>query len=90
MLFSMPPWEAQHMTKINLDISKPNRILDAQVRVISVEEAHLGVLELDTEQGFIPLSINRKVAYLLIAALAEFMAAKEVDEPPSYPANDAT
>lgn len=72
------------MVTIKLDTSKPNRVLDAAVRVISVEEAHLGVLELETDQGFVPLSINRNVAYLLIAELAAFMAAEEVTpaEPP--------
>ncbi len=66
------------MTKI--DLSEPNRILDAQVRTISVGEAHLGVLELDTEQGFIPLVVNRNLAALIIIDLADFMAAHEVDD----------
>jgi hypothetical protein len=74
--------------KIKLDISKPNRILDAEVRVISVEEAHLGILELETEQGFVPLVVNRNVAYLLISELAAFMAADEVTPEESPVAND--
>lgn len=70
-----------------LDITKPNRLLECAVRVISVEEAHLGVLEMETDQGFVPITVNRNVAAMLIAELAAFMAADEVtDEQP--PAND--
>lgn len=72
----------------NIDVDEPNRVLDCQVRVISVDEAHLGVLELETEQGFIPVVINRNVAYLLISELAAFMAADEVTEVIPEPSND--
>lgn len=70
------------VTKLN--IKKPNRLLECQVRVISVEHAHLGILEMDTDQGFIPITINRDFAAALISELAAFMAAQEVtpDEPP--------
>ena len=65
---------------ITTDLNETNRLLDCQVRVISVEEHHLGILEMDTDQGFIPISVNRSAAATLITALAEFMAATEVDE----------
>lgn len=72
----------------HIDADEPNRVLDCQVRVISVDEAHLGVLEMETEQGFIPLAINRNVAAMLISELAAFMAADEVDEVIPEPSND--
>jgi len=65
---------------ITIDLNEPNRLLDCQVRVVSVEEYHLGILELDTDQGFLPISVNRSAAATLITALAEFMAATEVDQ----------
>jgi hypothetical protein len=71
-----------------IDISVPNRLLDCYVRVISVEESHLGVLEIETDQGSIPISINRNAAAMLISALAEFMAATEVDPVEAEAAND--
>jgi hypothetical protein len=73
------------LTKLN--IKKPNRLLECAVRVISVEEAHLGILEMETDQGFIPITINRDYAAALIAELAAFMAAREVSEAPPV-AND--
>jgi hypothetical protein len=66
------------MTKIN--INEPNKLLDCQVRVISVDTSHLGILEMDTDQGFLPIAINRNMAAMLISELAMFMAAVEVDE----------
>lgn len=63
--------------KINPNV--PNRLLDCVVRVISVDDAHLGVLEIETEQGLIPIVVNRDCAAILIGELASFMAAKEVD-----------
>ncbi|WP_127752704.1 hypothetical protein [Devosia sp. 1566] len=65
---------------ITIDLNEPNRLLDCQVRVISVGEHHLGILELDTDQGFLPISVNPSAAATLITALAEFMAATEVDQ----------
>jgi hypothetical protein len=65
---------------ITIDLNEPNRLLDCQMRVISVKEHHLGILELDTDQGFLPISVNRSAAATLITALAEFMAATEVDQ----------
>jgi hypothetical protein len=79
--------ERQPMKNLTLDITAPNRLLAAGVTVISVEKYHHGVLGMETEQGFIPIAINRNVAALLITELANFMAAEEVD-PVEYAAND--
>lgn len=71
----------------HIDANQPNRLLDCNVRVIAVEQAHLGVLQIDTDQGFIPIAVNRNAAAMLISELAMFMAADEVDED-EEPAND--
>ena len=66
------------MTEIDND--EPNQLLDCQVRVVEVEQNHLGILDLEIEEGFLSLMIDRKVAAVLISELAIFMAAEEVDE----------
>jgi hypothetical protein len=70
------------MADLTLDLNEPNKILECQVRVISVRPSHLGILEMMTDQGFIPLAINKNVAAMLITELAEFLVAQDVDEGP--------
>ena len=67
-------------TTLTIDLNEPNKLLDCRVRVIDVEQSHPGVLEMMTDQGFIPMAVNRNTAAMLIVQLAEFMAAKEVGE----------
>lgn len=76
------------MTEIDND--EPNRLLDCQIRVVEVEQDHLGMLDLEIDEGFISLVIDRKVAAVLISELAIFMAADEVDEVQPEPADDET
>ena len=66
------------MTEIDND--ELNKLLDCQIRVVEVEQDHLGILDLEIDDGFISLAIDRKVAAVLISELAIFMAADEVDE----------
>jgi phosphosulfolactate synthase (CoM biosynthesis protein A) len=66
------------MTEIDND--EPNKLLDCQIRVFEVEQDHLGLLDLEIDEGFISLVIDRKTAAVLISELAIFMAAEEVDE----------
>lgn len=66
------------MTKIEDD--ELSRLLDCQIRVTEVEQDHIGMLDLEIEEGFISLQIDRKTAAVLISELAIFMAADEVDE----------
>ena len=75
------------MTEIDND--EPNKLLDCQIRVFEVEQDHLGLLDLEVDEGFISLVIDRKVAAVLISELAIFMAAEEVDEVEPEP-GDAT
>ena len=75
------------MTEIDND--EPNKLLDCQIRVFEVEQDHLGLLDLEIDEGFISLVIDRKTAAVLISELAIFMAAEEVDEvEPEQEAND--
>lgn len=71
------------MTEIDND--EPNKLLDCQIRVFEVEQDHLGLLDLEVDEGFISLVIDRKVAAVLISELAIFMAAEEVDEVETEP-----
>jgi len=74
------------MTEI--DNEELNKLLDCQIRVVAVEEEHLGMLDLEIEEGFISLQIDRKTAAVLISELAIFMAAEEVDEVEPDPSTD--
>ncbi|HEY0033853.1 MAG TPA: hypothetical protein VGB81_11365 [Devosia sp.] len=75
------------MTEIDND--EPNKLLDCQIRVFEVEQDHLGLLDLEVDEGFISLVIDRKVAAVLISELAIFMAAEEVDEVEPEPGDAA-
>lgn len=66
------------MTEIDND--ELYKLLDCQIRVVEVEQDHLGILDLEIGDGFISLEIDRKTAAVLISELAIFMAADEVDE----------
>jgi hypothetical protein len=74
------------MTEIDND--ELNKLLDCQIRVVEVEQDHLGVLDLEIEEGFISLQIDRKTAAVLISELAIFMAAEEVDEEQLEPSEE--
>ena len=74
------------MTEIDND--ELNKLLDCQIRVVEVEQDHLGILDLEIDDGFISLAIDRKVAAVLISELAIFMAADEVDEILPEPVDD--
>jgi hypothetical protein len=74
------------MTEIDND--EPSQLLDCQIRVVEVEQNHLGMLDLEIEEGFISLMIDRKVAAVLISELAIFMAADEVDEEQAEPTDE--
>jgi hypothetical protein len=75
------------MTEIDND--EPNKLLDCQIRVFEVEQDHLGLLDLEINEGFISVVIDRKTAAVLISELAIFMAAEEVDEPEPEPSEGA-
>lgn len=73
------------MATLTLDVSIPNPVLDIRMSVIVLEEdpsgsAHIGVFEIDTEQGVIPLVMNRKAAAAFMHELTAFLAA-EAEEP---------
>lgn len=74
------------MTEIDND--ELSTLLDCQIRVVEVEQEHLGILDLEIEEGFISLQIDRKAAAVLISELAIFMAAEEVDEVQPQPSDD--
>lgn len=74
------------MTEI--DNEELYKLMDCQIRVVSVEQDHLGILDLEIEDGFISLEIDRKTAAVLISELAIFMAAEEVDELEPEPSNN--
>ena len=74
------------MTEIDND--ELNKLLDCRIRVVEVEQDHLGILDLEIDDGFISLAIDRKVAAVLISELAIFMAADEVDEILPEPVDD--
>ncbi len=74
------------MTEIDND--ELSTLLDCQIRVVEVEQEHLGILDLEIEEGFISLQIDRKAAAVLISELAIFMAAEEVDEVQPEPSDD--
>lgn len=75
------------MTEIDNN-DEPSLLLDCQIRVVEVEQNHLGILDLEIEEGFISLMIDRKVAAVLISELAIFMAADEVDEEQEEPSGE--
>ncbi|WP_108396323.1 hypothetical protein [Devosia submarina] len=72
-----------------LDNDELNKLLDCQIRVVEVEKDHVGILDLEIEEGFISLEIDRKTAAVLISELAIFMAAEEVDEEQPESGEDA-
>jgi hypothetical protein len=67
---------------------EPNKLHDCAVDVFEVEQDHLGILNMDTDQGLFQVVINRNMAAVLISELAAFMAAEEVDEVGPEPGND--
>jgi hypothetical protein len=58
-----------------LDINDPNRMLEASYHLISLEPL-VGVLEITTDQGFIPFGINRSCAEQLASVVDMFLAEK--------------
>jgi len=79
------------MAVITIDSSVPNPLLEVRMATIIVAEdgdrpTHIGLFEMDTEQGIIPLVVNRKAAAALMHELTDFLMADE--EPRVVAAND--
>jgi hypothetical protein len=54
----------------------PNKLLGAHIHTFH-KEPLLGVLDLETEKGFIEVAINRAVAELLIERLQAFLGGRK-------------
>lgn len=64
------------MAKVKLDTSKPNRLHDAAITSFPKDDEGtlVGVMALDTDQGIIPIAINRAAAADLAEKLRTFLA----------------
>jgi hypothetical protein len=79
------------MAKLTIDTSTHNPVLDVRVAVIFLENGEdgpgrIGVFEMDTAQGTIPLVLSRQTAASLMHELTDFLAVDP--EEPVVAAND--